>query len=87
MKRFWVRDIFKGRKSQGDFHNFVEELRLGDRVHMHARYKAGLRHFVQTLSRGESGTSALIGHTQPDLVSFLVLMLRFVFTRRKRAQA
>ena len=29
-KRFWDRDIFKERKSQGDFYNLVEELRLGD---------------------------------------------------------
>ena len=29
-KRFWGRDIFKERKSQGDFYNLVEELRLGD---------------------------------------------------------
>ena len=29
-KRFWGRDIFKERKSQDDFYNLVEELRLGD---------------------------------------------------------
>ena len=29
-KRFWGMDIFKERKSQGDFYNLVEELRLGD---------------------------------------------------------
>ena len=39
----------------------------------------GMRHFVQMLRRGETGTSALIGQTQQ--------MLRFVFTRRKRTQA
>ena len=93
MKCLWVRDIFKERKSRGDFHNLVEELRLGDRefffsnVNMHAGYIAGLRNFVQTLSRGESGTSVLNGHTQPNVENFLVFTLRFVFTRRKRTHA
>ena len=30
-KRFWVRSIFQRRKKQGEYHNLVQELRLGDR--------------------------------------------------------
>ena len=30
-RRFWVRDIFMRRRVQGDFHNLVTELRLGNR--------------------------------------------------------
>ena len=30
-KRFWVRNIFKRRIKQGEYHNLVQELRLGDR--------------------------------------------------------
>ena len=30
-KRFWMRDIFRKRESQGDFFNLVKELRLSDR--------------------------------------------------------
>ena len=29
-KRCWVREIFKRRKAQGDYHNVVQELKLGD---------------------------------------------------------
>ena len=42
-----------------------------------------IRHFLQMLRRGESGTSAF---NWPDVATFLVLMLRFVFTRRKRTK-
>ena len=37
----------------------------------------GIRHFVQMLRRGKPGTSA-------KQISLIVLMLRFVFTRRKQ---
>ena len=30
-RRFWIRDIFRRRKTSGEFHNLVRELRLGDR--------------------------------------------------------
>ena len=30
-KRFWVREIFRRRETQGDFYNLVKELRLCDR--------------------------------------------------------
>ena len=29
-RRFWVREIFKNRKTQGDYHNLVAEMRLSD---------------------------------------------------------
>lgn len=29
-RRFWVRDIFKNRKSQGAYYNLIEEMRLTD---------------------------------------------------------
>ena len=35
------------------------------------------------LRHGESGTSALIGQTKPDLVNFFVLVPSFVFTWHK----
>ena len=30
-RKLWVREIFQKRYQQGDFHNLVKELRLGDR--------------------------------------------------------
>ena len=30
-KRVWIKDIYSRRTLQGDFHNLVQELRLGDR--------------------------------------------------------
>ena len=30
-KRFWVRDIYRHRREQGEFSNLVQELRFGDR--------------------------------------------------------
>ena len=30
-RNFWVQDLFMRRKAQGDFHNLVQELRLGNR--------------------------------------------------------
>ena len=29
-RRFWIRDIFKSRKLQGDYHNLLQEMRLTD---------------------------------------------------------
>ena len=31
-KRVWVREIFRRRKEQGEFHNLVRERRLGGQV-------------------------------------------------------
>ena len=31
-RKVWIRDIFMNRKTQGDYYNLVQELKLGDRV-------------------------------------------------------
>ena len=30
-RNVWIRDIFMKRKTQGDYYNLVQELKLGDR--------------------------------------------------------
>ena len=46
-KRFWVREVYRRRQSQGEFNNLVRELRGGDRE-LYFRYKAN----NQDLSEG-----------------------------------
>lgn len=83
--RFWIRDIYKKRKSQGAFHNLIQEMRLTDSERFINYLRMSSETFDKLLSIVGPSLKKLYHVREPiSCAERLTLTLRFVIVISKK---